>query len=333
MPAPLLRAGDIIYVEAGQYIAGDGEVIEGVASVDESAITGESAPVIREAGGDRSAVTGGTKVLSDWIKVRITSNPGETFLDRMIALVEGAKRQKTPNEIALSILLSGLTIIFLLAVVTLQPFAIYSQAPQTVFVLVSLLVCLIPTTIGGLLSAIGIAGMDRLVQYNVLAMSGRAVEAAGDVNTLLLDKTGTITLGNRQATEFIPAPDVSPERLADAAQLSSLSDETPEGRSIVVLAKEKYNLRGRELCQLHAEFVPFTAQTRMCGVDLPGRSIRKGSVDAIARFLERTGSQPAAEGARERGRDRRAWAARRWSSPKTPPPSASSISKTSSKAA
>ena len=286
----LLRAGDIIYVEANQYIAGDGEVIEGVASVDESAITGESAPVIREAGGDRSAVTGGTKVLSDWIKVRITSNPGETFLDRMIALVEGATRQKTPNEIALSILLSGLTIVFLLAVVTLQPFAIYSGAPQTVFVLVSLLVCLIPTTIGGLLSAIGIAGMDRLVQYNVLAMSGRAVEAAGDVNTLLLDKTGTITLGNRQASEFIPAPDVSAERLADAAQLSSLSDETPEGRSIVVLAKEKYNLRGRDLGHAHVEFVPFTAQTRMSGVNLPGVRIRKGSVDAIARFLEEQGS-------------------------------------------
>jgi K+-transporting ATPase ATPase B chain len=285
-----LRAGDTIYVVAGHYIAGDGEVIEGVASVDESAITGESAPVIREAGGDRSAVTGGTKVLSDWIKVRITSNPGETFLDRMIALVEGATRQKTPNEIALSILLSGLTIIFLLAVVTLQPFAIYSSAPQTVFVLVSLLVCLIPTTIGGLLSAIGIAGMDRLVQYNVLAMSGRAVEAAGDVNTLLLDKTGTITLGNRQATEFIPAPDVSQERLANAAQLASLSDETPEGRSIVVLAKEKYNLRGRDLGGIHAEFVPFTAQTRMSGVNLPGTRIRKGSVDAIARFLEEQGT-------------------------------------------
>jgi K+-transporting ATPase ATPase B chain len=285
-----LRAGDVIYVAAGSYIAGDGEVIEGVASVDESAITGESAPVIREAGGDRSAVTGGTKVLSDWIKVKITSNPGETFLDRMIALVEGATRQKTPNEIALSILLSGLTIIFLLAVVTLQPFAIYSHAPQTVFVLVSLLVCLIPTTIGGLLSAIGIAGMDRLVQYNVLAMSGRAVEAAGDVNTLLLDKTGTITLGNRQAVEFMPAPDVSPERLANAAQLASLSDETPEGRSIVVLAKEKYNLRGRDLGGIHAEFVPFTAQTRMSGVNLPGTLIRKGSVDAIARFLEEQGS-------------------------------------------
>ena len=285
-----LRAGDLIYVEANHYIAGDGEVIEGVASVDESAITGESAPVIREAGGDRSAVTGGTKVLSDWIKVRITSNPGETFLDRMIALVEGATRQKTPNEIALSILLSGLTIVFLLAVVTLQPFAMYSHAPQTVFVLVSLLVCLIPTTIGGLLSAIGIAGMDRLVQYNVLAMSGRAVEAAGDVNTLLLDKTGTITLGNRQATEFYPAPDVSEERMANAAQLASLSDETPEGRSIVVLAKEKYNLRGRDLNDMHAEFVPFSAQTRMSGVNLPGKIIRKGSVDAITRFLEEQGS-------------------------------------------
>jgi K+-transporting ATPase ATPase B chain len=286
----LLRLGDIIHVAANHYIAGDGEVIEGVASVDESAITGESAPVIREAGGDRSAVTGGTKVLSDWIKVRITSNPGETFLDRMIALVEGATRQRTPNEIALSILLSGLTIIFLLAVVTLQPFAIYSKAPQTVFVLVSLLVCLIPTTIGGLLSAIGIAGMDRLVQYNVLAMSGRAVEAAGDVNTLLLDKTGTITMGNRQATEFFTAPDVTEERLADAAQLASLSDETPEGRSIVVLAKEKFNIRGRDLAGIHAEFVPFTAQTRMSGVNLPGVRIRKGSVDAISRFLEEQGA-------------------------------------------
>jgi K+-transporting ATPase ATPase B chain len=286
----MLRAGDVIKVEAGQFIAGDGEVIEGVASVDESAITGESAPVIREAGGDRSAVTGGTRVLSDWIKIKITSNPGETFLDRMIALVEGAERQKTPNEIALSILLSGLTIIFLLAVTTLQPFAIYSHAPQTIFVLVSLLVCLIPTTIGGLLSAIGIAGMDRLVQYNVLAMSGRAVEAAGDVNTLLLDKTGTITLGNRQATEFFPAPDISTERLADAAQLASFSDETPEGRSIVVLAKEKYNLRGRDLTNMRVEFVPFSAQTRMSGVDLPGTSIRKGSADAIARFLEQQGA-------------------------------------------
>ena len=286
----LLRVGDIIVVPAGDFIAGDGEVIDGVASVDESAITGESAPVIREGGGDRSAVTGGTKVLSDWIKVRITSNPGETFLDRMIALVEGAERQKTPNEIALSILLSGLTIVFLLAVATLQPFAIYSHAPQTIFVLVSLLVCLIPTTIGGLLSAIGIAGMDRLVQYNVLAMSGRAVEAAGDVNTLLLDKTGTITLGNRQATEFIAAPDVDPEHLANAAQLSSIADETPEGRSIVVLAKEKYGLRGRDMTSLEAEFVPFSAQTRMSGVNFGGNVVRKGSADAIAKFLEEQGS-------------------------------------------
>ncbi|HTA95689.1 MAG TPA: potassium-transporting ATPase subunit KdpB [Verrucomicrobiae bacterium] len=281
----LLRAGDMIYVEANHYIGGDGEVIEGVASVDESAITGESAPVIREAGGDRSAVTGGTKVLSDWIKVKITSNPGDTFLDRMIALVEGATRQKTPNEIALSILLSGLTIVFLLAVVTLQPFAMYSKAPQTIFVLVSLLVCLIPTTIGGLLSAIGIAGMDRLVQYNVLAMSGRAVEAAGDVNTLLLDKTGTITLGNRQATEFLPAPLVAVERLADAAQLASLADETPEGRSIAVLAKEKFGLRGREVAAAHAQFVPFTAQTRMSGVDFEGQQIRKGAAESVKQFV------------------------------------------------
>ena len=284
-----LRAGDTVLVIAGGMIPGDGDVMEGVASVDESAITGESAPVIREAGGDRSAVTGGTRVLSDQIKVRITSNPGETFLDRMIALVEGAQRQKTPNEIALNILLAGLTIIFLLAVVTLQPIAIYSTAPQSVFVLISLLVCLIPTTIGGLLSAIGIAGMDRLVQHNVLAMSGRAVEAAGDVNTLLLDKTGTITLGNRQASEFIPAPGVSKDQLADAAQLSSLPDETPEGRSIVILAKEMYGLRGRELSELQAEFVPFSALTRMSGVNLDGRIIRKGSTDAIAAFLKSNG--------------------------------------------
>jgi K+-transporting ATPase ATPase B chain len=291
----LLRAGNIVFVIAGCMIPGDGEVIEGVASVDESAITGESAPVIREAGGDRSAVTGGTRVLSDHIKVEISSNPGETFLDRMIALVEGAERQKTPNEIALNILLAGLTIIFLLAVVTLQPIAIYSAAPQSVFVLISLLVCLIPTTIGGLLSAIGIAGMDRLVQHNVLAMSGRAVEAAGDVNTLLLDKTGTITLGNRQASEFIPAPGVTKEQLADAAQLSSLPDETPEGRSIVVLAKEAYGLRGRELGELQAEFVPFSATTRMSGVNLENRIIRKGSTDAIAAFLkEKGGELPAA---------------------------------------
>jgi potassium-transporting ATPase ATP-binding subunit len=280
-----LRSGDVVNVAAGELIPGDGEIVEGVASVDESAITGESAPVIREAGGDRSAVTGGTRVLSDCIKIKITSNPGETFLDRMIALVEGAERQKTPNEIALNILLAGLTIIFLLAVVTLQPFAIYSGAPQTVFVLVSLLVCLIPTTIGGLLSAIGIAGMDRLVQHNVLAMSGRAVEAAGDVNTLLLDKTGTITLGNRQAAEFVCAPGVSAAQLADAAQLSSLPDETPEGRSIVVLAKERYGLRGRDLASHEAHFVPFTAQTRMSGVDLDGREIRKGASDAIAKYI------------------------------------------------
>jgi potassium-transporting ATPase ATP-binding subunit len=285
-----LRAGDQVMVSAGEFIPSDGEIVEGVASVDESAITGESAPVIREAGGDRSAVTGGTRVLSDWLKVNITSNPGETFLDRMIALVEGAERQKTPNEIALNILLAGLTIIFLLAVVTLQPFAIYSGSPQTVFVLVSLLVCLIPTTIGGLLSAIGIAGMDRLVQHNVLAMSGRAVEAAGDVNTLLLDKTGTITLGNRQAAEFVPAPGITEAQMADAAQLSSLADETPEGRSIVVLAKERYGLRGRELGTHEAEFIPFSAQTRMSGVNLDGREIRKGAVDAITRYLSQHGT-------------------------------------------
>ena len=290
VPSAKLRSGDVVMVTASEFVPGDGEVIEGVASVDESAITGESAPVIREAGGDRSAVTGGTRVLSDVIKVRITSNPGETFLDRMIALVEGAERQKTPNEIALNILLAGLTIIFLLAVVTLQPFAIYSGSPQTVFVLVSLLVCLIPTTIGGLLSAIGIAGMDRLVQHNVLAMSGRAVEAAGDVNTLLLDKTGTITLGNRQAAEFIPAPGITAAEMADAAQLASLADETPEGRSIVVLAKEKYSLRGRELASHEAVFVPFTAQTRMSGVNLDGREIRKGAVDAITKYLRQFGT-------------------------------------------
>src|SRR6516225_2668227 len=289
VPGSKLRAEDVVVVRAGEFIPGDGEVVVGVASVDESAITGESAPVIRESGGDRCAVTGGTRVLSDEITVKITSNPGETFLDRMIALVEGAERQKTPNEIALNILLAGLTIIFLLAVVTLQPIAIYSTAPQSVFVLISLLVCLIPTTIGGLLSAIGIAGMDRLVQHNVLAMSGRAVEAAGDVNTLLLDKTGTITLGNRQASEFIPAPGVSKDQLADAAQLSSLPDETPEGRSIVVLAKERYNLRGRELASQQAHFVPFSAQTRMSGVDLDGRVIRKGAADAIEKYLQENG--------------------------------------------
>ncbi|HTD22839.1 MAG TPA: potassium-transporting ATPase subunit KdpB [Terriglobales bacterium] len=281
-----LHVGDLVLVSAGEMIPGDGDAIEGVASVDESAITGESAPVIREAGGDRCAVTGGTRVLSDQIKIKITANPGETFLDRMIALVEGAERQKTPNEIALNILLAGLTVVFLLAVVTLQPFAIYSGSPQTVFVLVSLLVCLIPTTIGGLLSAIGIAGMDRLVQHNVLAMSGRAVEAAGDVDTLLLDKTGTITLGNRQAAEFIAAPGVTNDQLADAAQFSSLPDETPEGRSIVVLAKEKYGLRGRELADGQVEFVPFSATTRMSGVNFDGRVIRKGAADAIEAFLK-----------------------------------------------
>ena len=291
IPSSELRTDDVVICSAGEFIPSDGEIIEGIASVDESAITGESAPVIREAGGDRSAVTGNTRVLSDQIKIRITRNPGETFLDHMIALVEGAERQKTPNEIALNILLAGLTIIFLLAVVTLQPFAIYSGSPQTVFVLVSLLVCLIPTTIGGLLSAVGIAGMDRLIQHNVLAMSGRAVEAAGDVNTLLLDKTGTITFGNRQAAEFIPAPGVSADQLADAAQLSSLADETPEGRSIVVLAKEKYGLRGRELSEPHAEFVPFTAQTRMSGVNLNGRRVRKGAADAIQRYLEERGGE------------------------------------------
>ncbi len=296
--APDLRKGDIVYVVAGEFIPGDGEIVEGVASVDESAITGESAPVIRESGGDRSAVTGGTRVLSDWIKVKITSNPGETFIDRMISLVEGASRQKTPNEIALNILLAGLTIVFLLAVVTLQPFAIYSNAPQTIFVLISLLVCLIPTTIGGLLSAIGIAGMDRLIQHNVLAMSGRAVEAAGDVNTLLLDKTGTITLGNRQASEFIPLKGVNAEDFADAAQLSSLADETPEGRSIIVYAKEKYGLRGREIHELgggQAEFIAFTAQTRMSGVNFDGRQIRKGAVDAIEKYVASDGQQSPTE--------------------------------------
>src|SRR5882724_5852191 len=290
VPGAQLTLGDFVVVEAGEIIPGDGDVVEGVASVDESAITGESAPVIRESGGDRSAVTGGTKVLSDRIVVKITSKPGETFIDRMIALVEGAQRQKTPNELALNILLASLTVIFMLAVITLQPMAFYSKAPQTLVTLVALLVALIPTTIGALLSAIGIAGMDRLVQRNVLALSGRAVEAAGDVNTLLLDKTGTITLGNRQATEFIAAPGVSNDQLADSAQLSSLPDETPEGRSIVVLAKEKYGLRGRDLAGTQAHFVPFSAQTRMSGVDLDGRVIRKGAVDAIQKYLSENGS-------------------------------------------
>jgi K+-transporting ATPase ATPase B chain len=295
VPAAGLRKGDVVIVRTGELIPADGEIIEGVASVDESAITGESAPVIRESGGDRSAVTGGTRVISDWIKVRVTSDPGHTFLDRMIALVEGASRQKTPNEIALNILLAGLTIVFLIAVVTLQPFAVYSGAPQTLFVLISLLVCLIPTTIGGLLSAIGIAGMDRLVQHNVLAMSGRSVEAAGDVHTLLLDKTGTITLGNRQATEFVPVPGISAAELADAAQLSSLADETPEGRSIVVLAKEKYGIRGREVGDKDTVFVPFSAQTRMSGIDVDGREIRKGAADAVVAYVAARGGTVGAE--------------------------------------
>src|ERR1700694_5354481 len=284
-----LRSGDVVNVSAGEFIPGDGEIVEGVASVDESAITGESAPVIREAEGDRSAVTGGTRVLSDFIKVKITSNPGETFLDRMIALVEGASRQKTPNEIALNILLAGLTIIFLLAVVTLQPFAHYSNATQTITVLVALLVCLIPTTIGALLSAIGIAGMDRLVQRNVLAMSGRAVEAAGDVSTLLLDKTGTITYGNRMASEFLPVGGSDERDLAEVVLLSSLADETPEGRSIVALAEERYGLEPRDMPG--AELVPFTAQTRMSGIEWEGRSIRKGAADSVRRWVEQLGGQ------------------------------------------
>jgi K+-transporting ATPase ATPase B chain len=295
--ANALRLGDVVLIEAGDLVPSDGEVIEGVASVDESAITGESAPVIRESGGDRSSVTGGTRVLSDWLVVRISANPGETFLDRMISLVEGAKRQKTPNEIALDILLAAMTIIFLIVCTTLLPFSKYSVAaagqgsPITVTVLVALLVCLIPTTIGGLLSAIGIAGMDRMIQANVIAMSGRAVEAAGDVDVLLLDKTGTITMGNRQAVEFIPAPGVPVASLADAAQLSSLADETPEGRSIVVLAKEKYGLRGRNVHDLQATFVPFTAQTRLSGVDFDGRKLRKGAADSIDRFIQEVGGR------------------------------------------
>jgi K+-transporting ATPase ATPase B chain len=289
VPAASLRKGDVVMVRAGELIPADGEVIEGVASVDESAITGESAPVIRESGGDRSAVTGGTRVISDWIKVRVTSDPGHTFLDRMIALVEGAERHKTPNEIALNILLAVLTLVFLIVVVTLQPFARYAGTGIPIPVLVSLLVCLIPTTIGALISAIGIAGMDRLVQHNVLAMSGRAVEAAGDVQTLLLDKTGTITFGNRQATEFVPVRGVTEGELADAAQLASIADETPEGRSIVVLAKEKYRIRGRELADKAAAFVPFSAQTRMSGINLDGREIRKGAADAIENYVAGNG--------------------------------------------
>jgi K+-transporting ATPase ATPase B chain len=290
-----LRRGDVVVVEAGQVIPGDGEVIEGIASVDESAVTGESAPVIRESGGDRSAVTGGTKVLSDRLVIRISVNPGESFLDRMIGLVEGAKRQKTPNEIALHVLLSGMTIIFLIACVTLVPFGAYSGLRLSVTVIVALLVCLIPTTIGGLISAIGIAGMDRLIRHNIIPMSGRAVEAAGDVDTILLDKTGTITLGNRMASEFLPAPGVRPEALAEAAQLASLADETPEGRSVVVLAKERYGLRGRDLQQVGATFVAFTAQTRMSGCDLDGRVIRKGAADSIGRHVTALGGLVPAE--------------------------------------
>ena len=296
-----LDVGDECVVSAGEMIPSDGDVIEGIASVDESAITGESAPVIRESGGDRSAVTGGTRVLSDEIVVRITARPGETFLDRMIALVEGSSRQKTPNEIALNILLAGLTVIFLLATVTLQPFAMFANAEQSVVILVALLVCLIPTTIGGLLSAIGIAGMDRLVRRNVLAMSGRAVEAAGDCATLLLDKTGTITFGNRQADAFLPVNGVSEQELADAAQLSSLADETPEGRSIVVLAKERYGLREREL--VGATLVPFTAQTRMSGVDFEDRAVRKGAADSVRRWVEDNGGVVPAGARRRSGFD------------------------------
>jgi K+-transporting ATPase ATPase B chain len=302
VPASRLRKGDTVVVEAGETIPGDGEIVEGIASVDESAITGESAPVIRESGGDRSAVTGGTRVLSDRLVVRITANPGESFLDRMIALVEGATRQKTPNEIALHILLVGLTLVFLFACVSLVPLARYSTVGLSATAVVALLVCLIPTTIGGLLSAIGIAGMDRLLRKNVIAMSGRAVEAAGDVDTLLLDKTGTITLGNRMATEILPAPGVKVEDLADAAQLASLADETPEGRSIVVLVKERYGLRGREVRSAEHLFVRFTAQTRMSGLDLPGRQIRKGAVDAVARHVESLGGSMPDELAQAAGR-------------------------------
>ena len=289
VPSTSLKVGDVVLVEAGEIIPSDGEVIEGIASVNEAAITGESAPVIRESGGDRSAVTGGTQVLSDWIEVRVTAAAGSTFLDRMISLVEGAERQKTPNEIALTILLAGLTLIFVLATATIPSFAAYAGGSIPIIVLVALFVTLIPTTIGALLSAIGIAGMDRLVRFNVLAMSGRAVEAAGDVDTLLLDKTGTITLGNRQATEFRPVSGVTAQELADAAQLASLADETPEGRSVVVLAKEKYGIRARDMASLNATFVPFTAQSRMSGLDFDGSSIRKGAVDAVLKHLSPSG--------------------------------------------
>lgn len=303
VPGTSLKVGDVVIVEAGDIIPSDGEVVEGVASVNEAAITGESAPVIRESGGDRSAVTGGTQVLSDWIRVRITAAPGSTFLDRMISLVEGAERQKTPNEIALNILLAGMTLIFVLAVATIPSFASYAGGSIPLIVLVALFVTLIPTTIGALLSAIGIAGMDRLVRFNVLAMSGRAVEAAGDVDTLLLDKTGTITLGNRQATEFRPVKGVTEQELADASQLASLADETPEGRSIVVLAKEKYGIRARDMGSLHATFVPFTAQSRMSGVDFDGSSIRKGAVDAVLAYVKAATASSAARSGGETMRD------------------------------
>ena len=336
VPATDLKPGDLVLVETGDIIPSDGEVIEGVASVNEAAITGESAPVIRESGGDRSAVTGGTQVISDWIKVRITAAPGSTFLDRMIALVEGAQRQKTPNEIALNILLAGMTIIFVFAVATIPSFAEYAGGSVGVIVLVALFVTLIPTTIGALLSAIGIAGMDRLVRFNVLAMSGRAVEAAGDVDTLLLDKTGTITLGNRQATEFIPLSGVSERELAEAAQLASLSDETPEGRSIVVLAKSKHDIRGRTMARLHARFLPFTAQTRMSGLDMDVAQgtgephtveIRKGAGDAIL-DLRRVKRRPIRTCRRRRSSTGTSWTSpspgeRRWSSPAMPGCSAS----------
>ena len=328
VPASTLRKGDVVVVEAGEVIPGDGEVIEGIASVDESAVTGESAPVIRESGGDRSAVTGGTSVLSDRIVVRISVDPGESFLDRMIGLVEGAKRQKTPNEIALHVLLSGMTIIFLIACVTLVPFGLYSGLRFSVTVIVALLVCLIPTTIGGLLSAIGIAGMDRLIRHNVIPMSGRAVEAAGDVDTMLLDKTGTITLGNRMATEFVPAPGVRVEELADAAQLASLADETPEGRSIVVLAKERYGLRGRELTQPEARFVPFSAQTRMSGCDLTGASSARARPTRSRSTSRRSGAAFRPRWIRPSARSRGP-AARRSSSPTARGCSASCTSRTS----
>ena len=317
-PAPQLRKGDFFLVESGDVVPADGEVVDGVASVDESAITGESAPVVRESGGDFSAVTGGTRILSDWLVVRVAVNPGEAFIDRMIAMVEGAKRQKTPNEIALTILLIALTLVFLLATATLLPFSLYSVeaaklgAPVTITVLVALLVCLIPTTIGGLLSAIGVAGMSRMMASNVIATSGRAVEAAGDVDVLLLDKTGTITLGNRQAAAFIPSEGVTEQQLADAAQLSSLADETPEGRSIAVLAKNRFNLRERNLRELEATFVPFSAQTRMSGVNIGSREVRKGAASAVREHIEAQGFSLPSRTSRKRSMKWRARAARPW---------------------